>query len=376
MKILIFNWQDIKNPQGGGAEVHLHQIFSRLVKMGHDVTLYCSSFSKAPREEVIDGLRLIREGGRYTFNYRVFFRYLSRFRKEQYDIVVDDMNKIPFFTPLYVSKPIYLIVHHLFGKSIFKEAPFPLALYVFLMEKLGILVYRRKKVPLMVVSSSTREEMKRCGFPDESMTYAYNCVDHDIHRPGIVLKNETPLIGYFGRLKKYKSVGHLLRAFDLVRRRVPDARLVIVGDGDHRPALERIAESLGIADSVQFTGYVSEEDKVKWLNRVWFMVNTSSKEGWGLTVIESNACGTTVIGSDVPGLRDAIKDGETGLLYPYGDIAKLSGKILQLISDRELRDRLAKNAKTWASTFNWDTVAVSVAENLQKEIEFHRRAHS
>ncbi len=373
MKILIVNWQDIRNPLGGGAEVHLHQIFSRIVKRGHSVTLYCSTFGDAPREEVIDGIRIIREGGRYMFNYRVPLRYFTRFRKERFDIVIDDMNKIPFFTPLYVGKPLYCIVHHLFDKSIFRETPFPLAIYVYIMEKLGVAVCRWKKVPLMVVSPSTREEMKNQGFPDDSMVYVYNCVDHDIHRANLVTKSQTPLIGYFGRLKKYKSVEHLLHAFVHVRSRIPDIKLVVVGDGDYRPALQKIADHLGIGSSVHFTGYVSEKEKVEWLNRVWFMVNTSSKEGWGLTVIESNACGTTVIGSDVPGLRDAIKDGETGLLYRYGNVNDLSEKILLLINNREMRDRLTKYALVWASTFDWDAVADKVISYLQREIKNHQR---
>jgi glycosyltransferase involved in cell wall biosynthesis len=373
MKILIFNWQDIRNPQGGGAEVHLHQIFSRIVRQGHSVTLYCSAFGNAPHEEMIDGISVIREGGRYMFNYRVPLRYYSRFRKEKFDIVIDDMNKIPFFTPLYVKKPLYFIIHHLFGKSIFHEASFPFALYVYCMEKLGVAVCRKKKIPLMVVSPSTREEMINHGFPNDSMEYAYNCVDHNVHRANIFPKSRTPLIGYFGRLKKYKSIDHLLQAFSRVKKRIPNIKLVIVGDGDHRPALQKIADQLEISASVQFTGYVSEEEKVEWLNRVWFMVNTSSKEGWGLTVIESNACGTTVIGSDVPGLRDAIKDGQTGLLYPYGYVESLSEKIQLLINDRQLRERLSKNAIEWASTFNWDVVAEKVVSYLRQEIENHQR---
>lgn len=369
MKILIFNWQDIKNPLGGGAEVHLHQIFSRIAKKGHAVTLYCSAFKNAPREEIIDGINIIREGGRYLFNYKVPFRYFQKFRKENFDIIIDDMNKIPFFTPLYIQKPLYLVIHHLFGKSIFKEVPFPLAVYVYIMEKLGILIYRRKKIPLFVVSASTRKEMINHGFKDDLISYAYNCVDHEIHRSGVIPKNPAPLIGYFGRLKKYKSIDHLIHAFNVIVKNIPDAKLVIIGDGDFRPGLEKLARNLGIINSVMFTGYVNETEKVQWLNRAWFMVNTSLKEGWGLTVIESNACGTTVIGSDVPGLRDAIKDGETGLLYQYGNIKELSEKILLLINDEVLRNRLSKNAIEWASTFNWDLVAEHVLSNLQKEIE-------
>src|SRR5205823_1214312 len=93
MKILIFNWQDIKNPLAGGAEVHLHELFSRIAGMGHDVTLFCSAFDGALPEEKIDGIRVIREGGRYLFNVRVPYRYFTRFRSSKYDLIIDDMNK-------------------------------------------------------------------------------------------------------------------------------------------------------------------------------------------------------------------------------------------------------------------------------------------
>lgn len=369
MKILVFNWQDIKNPLGGGAEVHFHQIFSRIAKMGHQVTLYCSTFNGAPTEEIIDSVRIIREGGRYLFNFRAPFRYWTQFRKENYDIVIDDMNKIPFLTPLYVRKPLFCIIHHLFDKSIFKETSFPFALYVFLMEKLGITILRAKNIPLFVVSPSTRVEMLSKGFQDRSISYAYNCVDHNLYRRGTTARNSTPLIGYFGRLKKYKSIDHLLRAFAIVKEKIPNIKLVIIGDGDYRKTLENITKDIGINESVQFTGYVDENEKVKLLQKVWYMVNTSSKEGWGLTVIESNACGTTVIGSDVPGLRDAIKDGETGLLYEYGNITQLADKILLLSMDQSLRDQLSKNAYSWAQTFDWDAVASLTVDILKDRLQ-------
>jgi glycosyltransferase involved in cell wall biosynthesis len=372
MKILIFNWQDIKNPLAGGAEVHLHEIFSRVVRLGHEVTLFCSSFPGAPREETINGIKVIREGGRYLFNYRVMYRYLTKFRHEKYDVVIDDMNKIPFFTPLYIQEPLYAIIHHLFDKSIFQEAPLPLAIYVYYMEKLGVALLRRHRIPLMVVSPSTRAEMWSKGYRDEDMQYAYNCVDHGLHRSDGVPKSATPLIGYFGRLKKYKSPDHLLRAFTIVKKTVPDLQLVVIGDGDYKKTLEALARELGIEQDVRFTGFVDENEKVRLLQQMWFMVNTSSKEGWGLTVVEANACGSTVLGSNVPGLRDAIKDGETGLLYEYGNIDELASKMNLLLNDASLRTRLTENAKQWSLSFDWSVVAKQVAGLLESEIQRHR----
>ena len=163
MRILIVNWQDIKNPQAGGAEVHLHEVFSRIARMGHEVTLYCSSFPGAQHEETINGIRVIREGGRYLFNFRFFFTYLTRFRRQQFDIVVDDMNKIPFFTPLFVKRPIYGVTHHLFGKSIFLEVNFILATYVYLMERMAAWLYKRTRIPFIVGSPSTLAELQHVG---------------------------------------------------------------------------------------------------------------------------------------------------------------------------------------------------------------------
>jgi len=369
MKILIFNWQDIKNPLAGGAEVHLHQIFSRIARMGHSVTLYCSSFPGAKREESIDGLTVIREGGRTLFNFHVPLRYYFRFRKEHFDVVVDDFNKVPFFTPLFVRKPLYVIVHHLFGKSIFREVNPFIGIPFYLVELLGIVVVRLFQIPLMVVSPSTRDEMVRYGFPPEHLDIVYNCVDHDLHRPDPSLKSSTPLIVSFGRLKKYKSVDHLLRAVALVRERIPKMQVIVIGEGDYRSSLEALCVQLHISDVVRFTGFVDEREKISELQQAWFAVNTSPKEGWGLTVIESNACGTPVLASDVPGLRDAIKDGETGILYEYGNIGQLAERILELVENRELRMRLSEQAYAWSRKFDWDATARQAAGLIENRIK-------
>jgi glycosyltransferase involved in cell wall biosynthesis len=244
----------------------------------------------------------------------------------------------------------------------------PFAWYVYFAEKAGVAACRAKKVPLMVVSRSTRSEMMAKGFPAEEMVIVQNCVDHQLHRPDPGARSARPLIGYFGRLKKYKSVDHLLRAFAIVKESSPDLTLIVIGDGDHRPALEALAVDLGIGGAVRFTGYVDEKTKVRLLQENWFMVNTSSKEGWGLTVIEANACGTPVLASDVPGLRDAIKENETGLLYDYGNIHDLAGKMKLLLDDSAMRNRLSQGAIQWAQTFDWQIVAEQTVELLQRRI--------
>ena len=368
MKILVVNWQDIKNPMSGGAEVHLHEVFSRIARMGHDVTLFCSSFPNSLPEEIINGVRVIRKGGRYLFNFRFLFEYLTRFQNEHYDIVVDDMNKIPFFTPLFVREPIYGVTHHLFGKSIFLETNFILASYVYWMERWAVVLYKRRRIPFIVGSPSTQGELKEAGFSASDVALINYGVDHSTHNLKDASKSPTPLIGYFGRLKKYKSIDHLLQALPEVLKRVPDLNVVIVGEGDDKPRLEAMTKELHLERSVEFTGFVSEEKKLELLQKMWFKVTTSSKEGWGLTVIEANACGTTVLASNVEGLRDAVQDGETGLLYEFGNVADLSSKMIQLLTDEELRNRLARNAIAWAKRFDWEMAAEETVKLLQRRV--------
>lgn len=368
MKILIFNWQDVRNPFSGGAEVQLHEVFSRVAQAGHEVVLYCSGFPGAPYEETLNGIKVIREGGRNLFNYRVPLAYRNRFRHQGFDVVVDDMNKIPFFTPLFVREPIEGIIHHLFAESIFREVNPLVGAYVYVMERMSLALYRKRKTPFIVVSPSTYQDLISRGFDPSSLVQVLLAVDHELFRPTGVPRSPTPLIGYFGRLKKYKSVDQLLRALLLVLPDVPDLKTVIVGEGDDRPRLEALARELRIQDRVKFTGFVSDQEKVTLLQQMWFKVATSSKEGWGLTVTEANACGTPAIASNVPGLRDAVQDARSGLLYRYGDVEDLAGKIRLLLKDAELRARLSAGALAWAAQFSWDEAARKTIEVLERRI--------
>src|SRR6185369_11991026 len=147
-----------------------------------------------------------------------------------------------------------------------------------------------------------------------------------------------------------------------VRAAVADATLVIVGAGSQRAALEQRAAEQGLAGCVRFTGFVSEADKIAWIRRAAVVVQTSEKEGWGMTVIEANVCNTVAVASDVAGLRDSVRDGETGQLVEYGNTAELAHALVQVLTDRELRSRLIRGGSAWGMRFDWDEVAVRTEE--------------
>ncbi len=365
LNILAINWQDIKNPFGGGAEVHFHEIFRRVAASGHPVTLLCCTFPGAKKEEMVDGIKIIRRGSRNFFNYCVPAEYKKLRKKRQFDIVIDDINKIPFYTPLYVKEPQLAILHHFFSKSIYLETNFIPASYVYLSEKLVPLIYRN--VPFAVVSESTRRELKRKGVRSQ-IELVHNAVDPALYGYTPQMRSKTPLIGYLGRVKKYKSIDHILRAMPAVLSVVPETRLLIIGDGDYRKNLEELANSLGIHDKVRFTGHVPHEEKVKLLNTLWLAVNPSPKEGWGLTVIEANACGVPVIAADSPGLRDSVVHKETGTLYPYGNIRQLANQIINLLNSQEKISKFSKNSLNWVNHFCWDESAAKIIDMIKAAI--------
>lgn len=355
MKILIFNWQDIKNPFGGGAEVHLHEIFRRMAEKGHDITLFCCRWEGSAEEEIIDGIKVIRKGSRNLFNFKVKPEYLNRFSKENYDLVIDDINKIPFYTPRFVKGPLLAISHHFFGKSIFREAGLIRGLYVYGSEKLVDVAYQ--DTPFVVVSESTRDEFIERGFDERNFSIVYNAITQENFPLKVGEKHNEPSIIYFGRLKKYKSPDHLLKAFAIVNKSIPDSKLYFMGRGDFQPKLEKLAQDFNIRDKVVFLGYVTEEEKVRHLGLCHVAVNTSMKEGWGITNIEANACGTPVISANVPGLRDSVKVGLSGLLYEYGNINELAEILREVLTNKESLDKLSNGAVDWAKTFSWDDSA-------------------
>ena len=367
MNILVINWQDIKNPFGGGAEVHCHEIFKRIVERGHKVTLLVCKFDNSSEEEIIDGIKVIRVGTRNLFNFVVPKYYKKLSAAEKFDIVIDDVNKIPFYTPLFVKEPLLGISHHFFGKSIYKETNVIYATYLFVAE--WIMKFFYKKTPFVVVSESTMNEFRTKGFDTSNYAIVQNAISQDAFKFELTEKHQVPTVTYFGRLKKYKSVDHLLRAFAIVKNKFPESKLNILGRGDFRPALEKLAKKLKIESNITFFGFVDEKTKISELSNSYCVVNTSIKEGWGITNIEANACGTLVISADSPGLRDSVKDGVSGLLYKYGNIEELADKIIKILSDAEYREKLSLGAINWAKSFDWDISADKMLEKCEDVIK-------
>ena len=347
MRILIFNWRDMTHPWAGGAEVYIHEIGKRLVEKGHYVTLLCGEYTGCEKESVMDGINIIRKGGRYSIYLHAPIVYLSRLRKK-YDIIIDCENGIPFFTPLFVSEKKICVMHHV-HKDIFNiEMPFYMAwLGNFLEECLMPLVYRDTE--FVAVSPSTKKEMIDIGIDKEKIRTIFNGMNGQFV-PDFSKKKENLMV-YVGRIKRYKQLDHLVRAFQIVKDRIPDAELAIAGRGDFSE-VKKLSEKLNL--KIKLYNEISEKEKLDLLQRARIFVTTSMKEGWGITVIEANRCGTPVVAYDVPGLRDSVRNDETGLLVKLGDIEGFAKNIIKMIEDDSLQERLNDNALNWSKTFDWN----------------------
>lgn len=348
----MINWQDRLNPQAGGAEVHLHRVFGGLAERGHDVTLLASGWTSAERTGVLDGMRVHRAGTRYTFSIAAPRYYRARLEDGEFDVIVEDLNKVPLFTPLWARGPQVLLVHHLFGRTAFAEASFPVAAATWALERPIPRVYR--DVAVQAVSHSTADDLARRGFDRAHIAVIPNGVDLSRYSPDPAEPRfAEPTLLYLGRLKRYKRVDLILRAVARLRERGRPVRLIVAGRGDHAKALRRLRAELDLEAVVEMRGFVDDDEKLRLFRRAWVHVLTSPKEGWGITNLEAAACGTPTVASDSPGLRDSVVDGETGLLVPHADVDALADALERLLADDALRARLGDGARVFAERFSW-----------------------
>jgi glycosyltransferase involved in cell wall biosynthesis len=346
----------------GGAEVFTREIAKRMVEKGHEVTLFTSQFPNCKKEEVLDGVKIVRAGGRYSVYWNAKKFYRKYFSRERYDVIIDEINTRPFFTPKFVTngEKVVGLIHQLAREYWFYETPFPLSYigYHFLEDRW---LRSYVDVPTVTVSESTRQDLLELGFRKvfvipEGLNFT--------PLSEVPEKEEYPVVVYAGRLKRAKRPDHAIRAFKIVKEEIPNAELWVIGDGPYKKYLERIA-----VDGVKFFGELSNEHRRRLLARAWVLVNPSVREGFGLNVLEANALGTPCVAYDVAGLRDSIIDGRTGLFVKEnGDVEKLAEAMIKVLEDGALRKTLSENALQHCKSFSWDRTAQEFEKVLKEMV--------
>lgn len=365
MRILIFNWRDLKHSWAGGGEIYVFEQASRWVKMGHEVTVFCGQDTEKnlPSFEIIDGIKIYRKGGRYGLYLWAVWYYFVHFRGKA-DVVIDVENGIPFFTPIFCRIPKISFVYHVHGNQFFYELPAPLSHIGYIIERFIFpILYRH--LPIVAISETTKKQLTKIGFLEDKIIVVYSGMNgSNSESKKAIKKFSNPTILYLGRIKKYKRVDLLVKMFSKIIEKVPNARLIIAGWGTEASNIANLVMKSPLRRKISLMGPVSDEEKKSLLSKSWLFVNPSIGEGWSIAVTEANLYGTSAVAFDVPGLSESIQNGKTGLLANNND--DLVDKIYTILKDNNLRARLSKNAINLANNFSWDRSSKQSLHILEK----------
>lgn len=369
MRILILNWRDINNPLSGGAEILTHEIAKRLVALGNHVVQFSSFFQGAHRKEVVDNVQIVREGNadiRTLFasvHFRAFLFYQREKRK--FDVVIDEVHGIPFFTPWYVKGKKIVLICEVASDLWIKVFGSFFGLLGRMVEKLYLsLVY--KNILFITISDSTKKDLIEDGVNKKDIIVLPMGINVPLNIGEAKKEKEKTLI-FVGRLTVAKGIEEALSTLkEIVRNKI--VRLWVVGRGEksYVQKLKRMCKQLHIEDNVTFYGFVPERQKFILLARAHLLIHPSLREGFGLTIPEAGYVGTPVVAYNSPGLRDIVKNGQNGILVAENSPESLANASIQLLSDDFLYQKLCQGAKKEARQYSWDNTARIMLDSLKR----------
>jgi glycosyltransferase involved in cell wall biosynthesis len=396
MNILILNWRDPQNPASGGAEISLLEHAKYWAKKGANITWFASSFKNALENEKIklsirdsqlnvvqegiqkrskkyykntlsstadtdaamrqerdSGIKIIRKGSYYTVHLWAY-RYYKQKKFGNPDIIIDCFHFLPFFTTVYTkNKKIIALINEPAKNAWFKNIFFPLNLIGFLVEPLFFIPY--KKIPFITASESIAKELINYNLDKKKI----NIVQHGYYPRAKNInykKEQNPVIIYLAQIAPDKGIEDAIKAFAIIYKKNSDAKFWIVGKAKNEEYLVKIIKIIKkkkLTTATSYFGFVTEKQKYELLARAWILVHPSSREGWGLNVIEANAMGTPAVGYNVVGLKDSIKNNLTGLLVEQNSKALAAG-IYKLVTDKKLYQTMSDEGEKWAKNFDWE----------------------
>ena len=386
IRILVLNERDMEHPKAGGAEIHVERLFARLAARGHAVVHYSTGFRsvsraadpsqfagkpvRAPRHSVRHGIEIERFGPLVAYYAGMPWRVARVCRQGEFDLVVECLNKLPFYSPLYAGVPVLALCHHLFGEVAFDQVAWPIAAAVLAAERGIPRAYH--DTDFLAISPSTRDDLVARGIKVSRIRTSAPGID----RPALTVDPATSRparIAYVGRLEAYKRVDLMLEAAALLVPRFPELEIFVIGRGAEQGRLVTRASALGLGSRTHFTGFIADAERDALLASARACVFPSQKEGFGLTVIEANALATPVVARDAPGLRDSIRDGETGYLVAGDDPAVWARALTPLLEQGEDALAMRRRALEGSKRFDWDRAADELLAAIEACLARQRR---
>jgi len=359
MRFLMLNWRDPKNPLAGGAERVSLAYLVALAGRGHEVYWFANDFPGAAREEIIQGIKIIRGSGSGISILRAIQWYRQQ---KRFDLVIDQHHGIPWYAPWWCGTRSVAYIHEILGPIWDSFYSWPLSAIGRRQERWTHWLYRN--VPFWTPSGSTRKLLLQHGV--RQVKVIPNGTDAS---PLTVLENKPLTMPVrlitVSRLAPNKRVDHALRATRILRQRGVPARITIVGGGEEEQRLKTLAAGLQLTDDAFFTGVVSEAAKDDLLRQSHLLVHTSIREGWGLNVIEANAMGTPAVVYPVGGLVDSTVHEQTGLVVGSETPEAIAQAVETLLKSPEKYDAYRRNAWECSKSFRWEAVLPQACEWLE-----------
>ncbi len=343
MKILWLTWKDLTHPEAGGAEVVNEELAKRLVKDGHEVTLMVGGYEGSKETETVNGYKVIRLGNRYSVYYKVW-RYYRRNLRGWADLVIDEVNTIPFFAKFYVKERSILFVHMLCRVIWFYQLPKWIGWIGYIAEPVYLRMLSGSKV--ITVSESTKKDLMRHGFKVENITIISEGIELEpVDNLDAITKYEQPTLLSLGSVRPMKRTLDQIQAFEIAKQSVPDLQLKVAGDyaGPYGEEVLDYIKNSAYTKDIEVFGKVSKAKKTELMQRCHILMVTSVKEGWCLVVTEANSQGTPAVVYDVDGLRDSVINKVTGCVVDLSASA-MAKAATALLKDTTRYATLQKNA--------------------------------
>jgi glycosyltransferase involved in cell wall biosynthesis len=369
VRLLMLNWRDPSNPLSGGAERVTRAYLAALRQRGHEVFWFANDFPGANPGETIDGIHIVRGGGRGTsvLKARQWYR-----RQPPFDLVIDQHHGIPWYAPWWSGTNCVAYIHEVLGPIWGSFYPWPISVVGRWQERWTHRLYRN--VPFWTPSGSTETALHDHGIRDVKV------LPNGTDATPLPALEDKPLgapvqLIAVSRFAPNKRVDHAIRAAAILCRKNVDARLTLVGGGEMEPRLRELAREVTPEGRVRFMGRLPEAEKNAELRRAHFLVHASLREGWGLNVIEANAMGTPAIVYPVGGLVDSTVDGETGIVTREETPESLAEAIASFLKTPEKYECLRRQAWNRSKTFLWDRVLPPACDWLELQARRNRRGN-
>jgi len=378
MRILILNWRSLKDNLAGGAESVTFEFAKRWVnKYNCEVIWLSPNYSKEFDEETIEGIKfdyvgppLSRNVLRLLFVFPlfyigVFFRYIFKYRGK-IDIVIDQVHGVPFLTPFYVKEKKIVYMHEVAGNIWKFMYPFPIRSLGYFIEECLLKIYRFLKIKFIVNSESTENDLiSKIGVSKENI----KIIHYGVSAPkteflSLPKKEKNLQLVYLNRIVKMKGIERALRVFEIVNKKIPDSKFVIIGRGEDKyiEEIKELINNLTIDNHIKIVGYIEEVKKFELLGKSHLLINPSYLEGFGLVNIEANRMGTPAMVFNVKGCKDSVKDGINGKISPDDDIENMAENIIKNYQNEKLR----KTSWEYSNKFDWDIQAKIFFEELER----------